>query len=395
MSIDKNDPRLTEYALGELPESDRRSFEELLANDKSAWATINEISDAARISRESLEDANALNLTDEQRERVTTALNKPRRAFLAPRVWVSAAACFLIAALASTMLWSRDALRARDAEIGRLESEYAAKQQMISRLTMSTTSEPQDSYNARGFGGGLSALGSTRSSNAGGGVAGVGIQPATPDGAAGGSGSSIGFGGGFSSAGRSDGESGVVRFRIDTTVPALNPGKQKGSADDLSRARVQVAALPETRGFDTNSNVRSQSEPSNTEAYDNIRDNEFLTVAESPLSTFSIDVDTASYANIRRFLNQDQLPPKDAVRIEEMINYFDYDYAPPTGEHPFAVHVEVASCPWKPEHQLARVGLKGRTMEAAHRPAANLVFLIDVSGSMNQPNKLPLVVESM
>ena len=132
-----------------------------------------------------------------------------------------------------------------------------------------------------------------------------------------------------------------------------------------------------------------------TEAYDHVTDNTFHKVADEPLSTFSIDVDTASYANVRRFLNGGSLPPAGAVRIEEMINYFDYDYTPPSGDVPFATHVEVAGCPWAPDHRLVRVGLKGWELTRAQRPASNLVFLIDVSGSMQADNKLPLLREAM
>ncbi|MCH8822161.1 MAG: VWA domain-containing protein [Planctomycetes bacterium] len=136
---------------------------------------------------------------------------------------------------------------------------------------------------------------------------------------------------------------------------------------------------------------------SSREAYARIVDNKFMRVGEQPLSTFSIDVDTASYANMRRFINGGSLPPPDAVRIEELLNYFNYDYAGPTetDEHPFATHVEVAVCPWNSKHRLARIGIKGREIESDMRPATNLVFLLDVSGSMNQPNKLPLVKRSM
>jgi len=133
----------------------------------------------------------------------------------------------------------------------------------------------------------------------------------------------------------------------------------------------------------------------NTEAYGYKKDNAYLRVADQPLSTFSIDVDTASYANVRRFLAQGQRPPADAVRIEELVNYFPYRYTPPTGNVPFAASLEVASAPWAPEHRLVRIGLKGREVSDAQRPAANLVFLLDVSGSMNQPNKLPLVKQSL
>jgi Ca-activated chloride channel family protein len=126
-----------------------------------------------------------------------------------------------------------------------------------------------------------------------------------------------------------------------------------------------------------------------------IEEGPFLAVRDSPLSTFSIDVDTASYSKARQYLLEHHtLPPADAIRIEELINYFEYDYAGPTDEHPFAVHVETAECPWQPQHRLVRLGIQGKKLEQG-RPVSNLVFLIDVSGSMNAPNRLPLVVRSM
>ena len=130
--------------------------------------------------------------------------------------------------------------------------------------------------------------------------------------------------------------------------------------------------------------------------FERITENDFLKVTQEPLSTFSIDVDTASYALARRYITQNRLlPPVDAVRIEEFINYFNYQYSPPTDDVPFASHIEVAACPWAGKHRLVRVGLKGRVVESDQRPATNLVFLLDVSGSMNQHNKLPYVKESM
>ncbi|QDT38933.1 vWA domain-containing protein [Stratiformator vulcanicus] len=133
----------------------------------------------------------------------------------------------------------------------------------------------------------------------------------------------------------------------------------------------------------------------NTESYDNVVENDFRKVTQNPLSTFSIDVDTASYANVRRFLTNNSLPPRGAVRIEEMINYFDYGYEPPTDDKPFAVHVEFAGCPWEREHRLCRIGIKGKEIKNEDRPLTNLVFLLDVSGSMQNPNKLGYVKESM
>jgi Ca-activated chloride channel family protein len=129
----------------------------------------------------------------------------------------------------------------------------------------------------------------------------------------------------------------------------------------------------------------------NTENYSAINDNGYKNVLDQPLSTFSIDVDRAAYSNVRRFLNQGQLPPADAVRIEEMINYFGYDYPEPTNDHPFSVTTEVGVCPWNSQHQLLHVGLKGKEMEKSSLPPSNLVFLIDVSGSMQDYNKLPLL----
>jgi Ca-activated chloride channel family protein len=129
----------------------------------------------------------------------------------------------------------------------------------------------------------------------------------------------------------------------------------------------------------------------NTEGYATIHENGYKDVLKQPLSTFSIDVDKASYANVRRFINMGQLPPMDAVRIEEMINYFTYDYPEPEGKHPFSVYTELAACPWNPDHQLLHVGLKGKSIDKTELPASNLVFLLDVSGSMNSPNKLPLL----
>ncbi len=129
----------------------------------------------------------------------------------------------------------------------------------------------------------------------------------------------------------------------------------------------------------------------NTEAYDRIYENEFLETLSNPLSTVSIDVDTASYSNARRFINESQLPPQDAVRIEEFINYFNYDYPQPDDEHPFSINVEVSDAPWNRDHQLVHVGLQGLDVPKEALPDSNMVFLLDVSGSMNDSSKLPLV----
>jgi Ca-activated chloride channel family protein len=138
-----------------------------------------------------------------------------------------------------------------------------------------------------------------------------------------------------------------------------------------------------------------KKEDFNTESYSFLPENEFLSSKENPLSTFSIDVDGASYSNTRRFINENgSLPPKDAVRIEEFVNYFQYDYPQPQGEHPFSITTEAANCPWNKNHQLVHIGLQGKNIPIEKMAAMNLVFLIDVSGSMEDANKLPLLKKS-
>lgn len=134
---------------------------------------------------------------------------------------------------------------------------------------------------------------------------------------------------------------------------------------------------------------------SQNESYGVINENGFIRTKDEPLSTFSIDVDTASYSNIRRFLTRNQLPPSGSVRIEEMINYFTYDYPKPKGNVPFSVTTDVSTAPWDSSHKLVRIGMKGKEIAKENRPMSNLVFLLDVSGSMNSPNKLPLLKKGM
>ncbi len=129
----------------------------------------------------------------------------------------------------------------------------------------------------------------------------------------------------------------------------------------------------------------------NTEEYSTIQENGFKKVLDDALSTFSIDVDAASYSNMRRFINNGQLPPKDAVRIEELINYFTYGYKNPNGDDPFSINTEVALAPWNKKHLIAQIGLQGKKIDLDNLPASNIVFLLDVSGSMSSPNKLPLL----
>lgn len=178
-------------------------------------------------------------------------------------------------------------------------------------------------------------------------------------------------------------------FTVLVTAALLPAGCAKKSAG-------KAAGKP-ARGADGKPVAKAilKEEAFNTEAYERIFDNPFQLASESPLSTFSIDVDTASYSNVRRFLDNNQLPPKDAVRIEELVNYFRYDYPPPKGDHPVSINAEAAACPWNPRHTLLRLGLRAKSIDSAQLPARNLVFLVDTSGSMNAPNRLPLLQQAL
>ncbi len=137
--------------------------------------------------------------------------------------------------------------------------------------------------------------------------------------------------------------------------------------------------------------ISTQNNQYQSEAYKEIKENEFKHVAFSPLSTFSIDVDKAAYSNVRRYINNGQKVPKDAIKLEEMINYFEYDYKQPTDKHPFSIHTEVANSPWDNSSKIVKIGLQGKNIVSNDIPPSNLVFLIDVSGSMNSTNKLPML----
>lgn len=169
----------------------------------------------------------------------------------------------------------------------------------------------------------------------------------------------------------------------ETLEPAL-----QGRVAGIQIRGARTVRSPDFR-FD-----RERQESWNTEEYDGITENIFHSALRKPLSTFSIDVDAASYSNIRRFINNGQRPPKDAVRIEEMINYFEYDYPQPSNEHPFRIITEISRAPWNTEHKLVHIGLQGERIPTENLPPSNLVFLLDVSGSMSMPNKLPLLKAS-
>lgn len=195
---------------------------------------------------------------------------------------------------------------------------------------------------------------------------------------------------------------GVIAAIIIPTVGKVRETSQRSvEASDRRQREMMLEILAAEAAEAAKVGVPTRGEEGfDAESYDAIRENRFTRAAGAPLSTFSIDVDTASYANVRRFLNEGRLPPRDAVRIEELINYFPYRYASPAAaggrsRAPFAAHLAVTSAPWAPEHRLVRIALKANEADVETRPAANLVFLVDVSGSMSAENKLPLVKASL
>jgi Ca-activated chloride channel homolog len=200
--------------------------------------------------------------------------------------------------------------------------------------------------------------------------------PAPAAGGGRGGGAAVGIGGGV--------------FRGSGVAPGIAGGVAGGVPGGVVRGLPEgVIAAPGVSGGVSDS-LRIRPSTTN-ESYARTAENSFVRASEEPLATFSIDVDTASFSNIRRFLNQNQMPPQDAVRIEELINYFTYDYPNPSGGRPIGVSMAVTTAPWNARNRLVRFGVKAREIDRGRRPASNLVFLIDVSGSMNEPQKLPLV----
>ena len=364
-NIDITQPRLTAYALGELDERDRRAMEAYVATDPHAQREVEDVRAVARLlTNELSKETSAVTPEGRQSPRPIAAVMK-RRVSLWAVAGVGVAASVIIGL--ATVAYFTPSLRpgryAQTDGAGNAQADFStARQPAVAPAA--PTAAPSDSKNEAG----RSSAGNRQpvwrnldtapSASAGPGVGYPGM----------------GYPGG--------GYPGYLGARLG--MPGMMPGMMQPGM-----------AAPGAGGFGY---VPDGGTPgSNTESYSPIADNGFVRVADQPLSTFSIDVDTASYSNVRRYLNSGALPPKDAVRIEEMVNYFPYRYAPPKegDAAPFAAQIEVAGCPWNKGHRLVRVGLKGREIARDKRPPSNLVFLIDVSGSMQPENKLPLVKQGL
>ncbi len=335
----KTDPRITAYLLGELSPVEREAFEKQLTDGDIAGEV-----EALRELLDPLEEHFAgepgSSLTAQQRARIERAVPKRSRAWLVP---FAAAATLVVAAGLS--VWATTG-----------EREAATW--------------PGEIFATGGAGGGGGATDDA-------GFVDVGGLTTTTDARA------------FSSQG-------VVTVDITNGLDSLNVRPPKVAASSVffgDRGAGEYKGRVENL-FDLT--LEFDESGGRTETYDRVVENPVRRTVDRHVSTFSIDVDTASYSNVRRHLRGGSLPPPDAVRLEELVNYFSYDYAPPrAGAHPFRANVEVAGCPWNTKRRLVRIALKGRTIPVRERPPSNLVFLLDVSGSMRDANKLPLVQQSL
>ncbi|UCC28708.1 MAG: von Willebrand factor type A domain-containing protein [Phycisphaerales bacterium] len=357
MSIDPNDPKLTAYALGELDDTERAEVEAQLKESEAARQTVNEIRETAALLTRELKAEPAPALSDDQRKAIESRAKQvyggdmksaPAKRLTLRRWWIPtsvAASLLIVVGIGYMLLPSLEAAR-RQSRGGPADALHRSLANASRVRGIGTSARVYMSDDPSGWG--------------------IPVHPQQYMTAA-------------------DMKKFASLGYVEGTV---TEAFDSGEAYDFSLTVMDSGEVWAHEHFVSGPGC-------NTEDYDYIVENPFLAVTHNPLSTFSIDVDTASYANIRRLLNQGTLPPPGAVRIEEMVNYFDYDYPLPTGDDPFSVNVEVADCPWKTDHILARIGIKGQEFEPDERPPANLVFLIDVSGSMRPANKLPLLKEAM
>jgi Ca-activated chloride channel family protein len=435
MNHEFEESKLTSYALGELDENTRREMDERLAGDESARQEVEQIRAMAGMLKEQLATEPLPEPKPQQMRRPitlvpATRLKVARRPVWRVRIALAAAACLMLGGLAYSILApnlnrARETTSAKQPRYEEATKDFA-RGGPVPSLAANDNKGADPSADAKGR---KLLLSSSPAP-----VPAPGVNAAPKAG--------IDMVGGAPVLHEIPPPLAAVSLGTDAApapvaapapMPSLAPA-QTLSANSITRGTLSVsgngtlsrrasdlnstlstATLDEGVAFGTVSNeslvpgargakradeaelTLRERAGHNTEAYDRIHDNPFLNAMQNPLSTFSIDVDSASYSNVRRFLQNGQRPPKDAVRIEELVNYFPYDYEPPAkkSEDPFATHVEIAGCPWNNDHRLVRVALKGKEIAADKRPASNLVFLIDVSGSMNQPNKLPLVKSAL
>ncbi len=370
-----NDPRITAYALGELEGRERDQFERELAASDDLQRELNETINLAKelgalpMSTEQLEPGTRSALLEQCAKKQAHRSKSNILRFVVP-ISLAAAACLLLLPVVFRTQPNDGAKMASDFRDAQPVADKKSEVAVVASAaqTMLPVSESEVAAAAKPAEMPVSAPVLADAS----GLA-MEAAPAAPMPA-------------VASAGLARGA--VAKgdlSQIKTFTGAWGSGSAGGGGARGSRAN----------DADTLAQVVVPSADFNTETYSAIKENAFLDAKQNPLSTFSIDVDTASYSNLRRFLRDGRMPPVGAIRTEELINYFTYDYPQPRDTAPFSVNLEVAKTPWNTKRELVRIGLKGREMPASERVPANLVFLVDVSGSMNEPNKLPLLQRSL
>lgn len=357
MKLDLNDPRLTTYALGELADEARAELEDLLAGDPAARREIERLRAAAAELTRQLDAEPCPRLQPDQRVAIHAKFlpAETPSLFSWPRLlWTTGIATASVLLLAAVLLPNLSRARERARRSGPLSVAKSDPAQLPDPFAAYRDVE----YKPYGV------------------VNGAPLPPPS-------------FTVPFVSPPTDHGVAEVIGV-TSAGVGARTDGWKSGlSAPSFAAGRVDWQQAP------------SWQEPPSSryypggENYAAIRESPFTVVTERPLSTFGLDVDTAAYANIRRFLKEGQLPPHDAVRIEEMLNYFRYDYPVPRREEPFALYAEMGECPWNSAHQLALIGLRAKDVRPRQQPDMNLVFLIDKSGSMQPENKLPLIKQAL
>ncbi len=365
MKISIDDPRLTAFALGELEGEEADQMKNLIDQDPEAKKYVEEIQNTARVLSTELDKESKPRLEVAEREAIFQKTDSPRSWWKRWKVAVPAVS-LLAAGVIGLVIMGPDIKREIESKVAERMAPISSG---ISAYEPDEQAPPETASRALPQSTSSGDLAAEMSGNMA-----DEIEQEAPYQHSESLAQDMGAAAAAPSASISVGGGGGGRFAPEAKAKKSVSGRQSFGG---------------LRGAPTS------DEGSNTEAYKYINENAFKNVADEPLSTFSADVDTASYANVRRFLVGGQLPPKDAVRIEEMVNYFTYDYPQPHDGRPFSVTTELANSPWTPKHKLLRIGLKGKETPIAQRPASNLVFLLDVSGSMMDENKLPLVQKAM
>lgn len=385
MSVNLNDPKLTAYALGELDGPELREMEELVNKSEEARKYVQEVRQTAEMLQSELKSEPQLKLDDAQRAKVIGRADRSSWS-----LWWKPAIGFAVAAVATFVVVLprvqqkvSDEAEGLSAPIGMPAPEANKTAQITNQAAVQDPARrtPEKSLHAQRPAASSVADSAPR-------------QELPTEDAASYEDSAAYSGAGELSESVAEAEMASPQAQPLVAYGAKKDSLGKGSAFTIGGASKKMMA-PESRGRYQFVPADESDKNFNTESYSHIQESDFLRVSDQPLSTFSIDVDTASYSILRRFLNAGTLPPPDAVRIEELVNYFPYDYAAPTGGKPFSVRVDQAIAPWNKSNSIVRIGLKGQDIDLRKKPKSNLVFLIDVSGSMNEEDKLPLLKTSL